>query len=199
VKDVHFVTDAKVAAALSNSRQRSLVLKLAGSDQSLQALSDSSGVSLSLLSYHIGRLVKLGLVKIVQLKSRPGRKVKYYRATAKAFFVPVHLSSGNRNEELTEALQTSLQRSRKIEDSDGVLYSFDEQAGPRMQLMRGKGASSASEQWVSLNLSRTDAVALGAELRSLLHKYQERQHKGCRQYLVHCALAPLDASSRSRY
>jgi hypothetical protein len=196
MKELQRITNAKTAAALANARQRFLVLKLVERDRSLRDLSDLSGSSLSLLHYHMGRLQKLGLVEISHRKPRSGRDMKYYRATAKAYFVPAHLVSHARNDELMASLRAGLDRANKMAEGDGVLYTLDEQAGLRMQVVRGNNSIPILESWTSLQLSSMAAQTLADELRSLLARYRQRESKTGRTYLIHCALAPVDLNRR---
>jgi DNA-binding transcriptional ArsR family regulator len=189
MKEVQRITGAKTASALANARQRFLVLRLAGRELSLQDLSELSGMSLSLLHYHIARLQKLGLVEVAKYEPRSGRSIKYYRATAQAFFVPAHLAPSTGKNDLMAALRAGLERSRR--DGDGVLYSTDEHGAPRMQIVQGKSKVPSAESWLVLHLSRANAQALSDELRSLLARYRERGSGREPHYLIHCALAPV--------
>lgn len=198
MKELQRITSAKTAAALANARQRFLVLKLVECDRSLRDLAELSGLSLSLLHYHMARLQTLGLVEIAHSKPRAGRDMKYYRATAKAYFVPVHLASRKRGDELMASLRAGLNRANKMAegDGDGVLYTLDEQAGLRMQVVRGKGSTPILESWATLQLTSMAAQALVDELRSLLARYRQSKSKGGRTHLIHCALAPVDLNRR---
>ncbi len=190
MKQMMKVTSAKIAAALSNARQRSLILQLVARERSLQELAGLSRMSLSLLHYHVGRLRRLGLIAIVDHKRRSGRPVKYYRATARAFFVPTHLVSRAPEDELSAELRDRLERGRRSDQNDGILFSVDELGVPRMQKLQGKTELPLAEYWLTLKLSATDAQALASDMKSLFGRYRQRMTSRGRPYIAHCALAP---------
>jgi DNA-binding transcriptional ArsR family regulator len=190
MKQTMQVTNAKAAAALSNVRQRSLVLQLVGRERSLQELAGLSRMSLSLLHYHVGRLRRLGLIAIANHKPRPGRSIKYYRATARAFFVPTHLVSRMPEEQLSVELRDRLERGRRAGDNDGILFSVDERGSPRMQKLQGKTELPYAEYWLNMKLSNADAQALANDMKSVFRRYQQRTTSRGRDYIAHCALAP---------
>jgi DNA-binding transcriptional ArsR family regulator len=190
MKQMMQVTNAKVAAALSNARQRSLILQLAARERSLQELANLSQMSLSLLHYHVGRLRRLGLIAIVNRKPRSGRPIKYYRATARAFFVPAYLVSRTPEDELSVELRDRLERGRRADENDGILFSVDERGVPRMQKLRGKTELPSAEYWLTLKLSNADAQALANDMKAVFGRYRRRAASRGRAYIAHCAWAP---------
>ena len=145
MKTVLRITDAKVAAAFANDRQRNLVLQLVKREQSLQELAEVSKISLSLLHYHVGRLERLGLIGVVRYKARSGRPIKIFRSTARSFFVPAYLMSRSPEEELYAELRACLDRCRRGGEGEGILYFVDEHASARMRKMRGRAAVPGAE------------------------------------------------------
>jgi predicted ArsR family transcriptional regulator len=170
----------------SSARQRDLVLLLVDPERSLQELADVSRMSLSLLHYHVRRLQSLGLIEVVRYKARSGRPVRIFRSTARTFFVPAYLMSKSPEDKLYAELRARSDR----RSGEGILYSVDEHAAPRMQKMRGKAAIPWAEFWLAIRLSNADAQSLAEEMKSLLARYERRGAGRTRAYLVHCVMAP---------
>jgi hypothetical protein len=191
MKTVLRITDAKVAAAFANDRQRNLVLQLVNREQSLQELAEVSKISLSLLHYHVSRLERLGLIGVVRYKARSGRPIKIFRSTARSFFVPADLMSRSPEEELYAELRACLDRSRRGGEGEGMLYFVDEHASACMRKMRGREAAvPGAEFWLRISLSNANAQSLAEDMKSLLARYQRCGTSPTRAYVVHCAIAP---------
>ncbi len=90
------IQNPAAARVFEHSSQRRLLLHLVAREHSLQELSLTTGMTLSLLHYHVKRLCKLELIHLTREVPRRGRPIKYYRATAQSFFVPGHLASDRR-------------------------------------------------------------------------------------------------------
>jgi DNA-binding transcriptional ArsR family regulator len=183
------IADPRAAAVFATPRQRKMVLLLIDKERSLSELSRLTEAPLNLLHHHIRKFIRLGLVRVVREEGRSGAPIKFYRASARAFFVPAELIEAEpptgRSAQLRDALAQSLARALQ-----GVVYSHDGQ-GPRMRLVRDPEAQSvATELWLEIHLSRADAAALADELRALLHRFESRPQKAQRRYLVHAAIAP---------
>lgn len=184
------ITNAKAAAAFSNLRQRDLVLQLIEPERSLQELANVSRLSLSLLHYHVRKLQSLGLIEVVRYKARAGRTIRIFRSTARAYFVPAHLMSQWPEDELYAVLRACTNRSRGSTDGEGILYSIDEHAAPRMQKIRPKTGTPWAEFWLGIRLSNADAQSLAQEMKSLIARYERHGAGRGRPYLVHCAMVP---------
>ena len=184
------ITNPKAARAFANARQRYLVLTLIVREQSLQQISQISGLSLSLLHHHVTQLQKLGLLDVVKTSPRSGRSIKYYRAVARAFFVPAALLPPR--EELMMALRAGLDRCKRMEENAGIRYSIDGDGKARMERIAGKGSQLAMEHWLSLRLSKAEAASLASEVTSLAAHYREKSAGRGRHYLIYFALAPTD-------
>ena len=181
--------DLRAAAVFAAPRQRQLLLSLIDQERSLSQLSRLTETPLNLLHHHIRKLLRLGLVEIARQEARAGAPIKYYRATARAFFVPAELMDAEPGAGLNAQLRGLLDRSlaRALQ---GVVYSHDG-AGPRMRLIKDADPPTlATELWMELRLSAADAAALAGELRALLHRFEGRSRKPHRRYLIHAAIAP---------
>jgi hypothetical protein len=116
----------------------------------------SSSEALNLLHHHLRKLVFLGLVRIEREEARPGAPVKFYRATARSFFVSAELMKqvpgASQHVELRESLARSLALSLQ-----GVVFFHDGQ-GPRMRLVR-EPARRATVGEIRLELHLSEAAA----------------------------------------
>jgi DNA-binding transcriptional ArsR family regulator len=185
------IVDARAAAVFSAPRQRKILLSLVDEERSLGQLSRLTETPLSLLHHHIRKFLRLGLVRISRAEARAGAPIKYYRATARAFFVPAELMPAEPDARLASQLRDLLVRSlaRTIR---GAVYTHDGR-GPRMHLVRDAAPRmAATEIWLELRLTDADAATLGVDLRALLHRFETRSGKARRRYLIHAAIAPSD-------
>ena len=184
------IADRRAAAVFSAPRQRNILLLLVDEERSLSQLARLTETPLNLLHHHIRRFMRLGLVRISRKRARAGAPIKYYRATARAFFVPAELMRAEPDAGLTSRLRDLLARSL-ARTLQGVVYTHDGKA-PRMRLVRDAAPGLvAAELWVQLGLSEADAAALGADLQALLRRFEARSRKARRLYLIHAAIAPV--------
>lgn len=184
------VADPKAAAPFSAARSRGLIFALIQSDRSLRDLADLSGMSLSLLHYHVRKFVRLGLAQVVGSRARAGRPVLLYRATAASFSVDSSLVQSTAGANLRVELQALLDRANLAVDPGATLYLLDDNGNPTMQRVPGaNGAKPAGERWWRLALGDRDARELVDQIGDLVSSYAERE-KGARpKYLCHFALA----------
>ena len=184
------IADPRAAATLESPRQRRILLLLVERARSMSELSRLTQAPLNLLHHHVRKLVSLGLLRIEREEARSGAPVKFYRATARAFFVPAELMKQVPGASQDALLRESLARSLAL-SLQGVVYFHDGQ-GPRMRLVREPGRrATAAETWLELHLSDAAAGELEQEIRSIFLRFQSRPGKGGRRYLVHAAIAPI--------
>ncbi|MDP9123015.1 MAG: winged helix-turn-helix domain-containing protein [Pseudomonadota bacterium] len=188
------IEDDRRAAAFSAPLRRRLVLALVPREQSVKELSDSLGVEMKRLHYHVTMLVKLELVIVAREQPRAGRPVKFYRAASSSFFVPDSVASTAPTDALVDGLRESLQRQRE-RSSGGFLYDTD--AGGRLRMRRveahGRRPVAAIEQWRLMRLSRADAARLVQELSECVARYAGSPSG--QAHLVHLAVAPHPAGA----
>ena len=183
------IDSPRAAAAFAHPQSRRIVLALIAEPRSLRELEEETGLSLSLLHYHVGRLCALGLIAVVGEDRRAGRPVKRYRATAKRFFVPAALASGDAGEALGRELRAGLERDRARRDDAGVEYFLDPEGRPRMSRVRGEAEAHAFELWLTLSLTTGEARSLAEEVRAVFDRYAGRTSPGARPVLAYWALA----------
>ncbi len=183
------IDSARAAAAFEHPQSRRILLQLVAGERSLQDLARNTGLSLSLLHYHVGRLRSLGLVRIAKVERRSGRPVKRYRVVAASFFVPAGLATNRAGEALARELRAGLEGDRARRDDAGVAYSVDDSGGPRMSRVRGRYQQRAFEAWITLALTSQEAEELAAAVRALFARYSRRGGGGARPVLAYCAFA----------
>lgn len=188
MKDTIDIDDPRAAAVFAHLRQRQIVMALVEKEHSLSQLAKITETPLSLLHHHIRKLRALKLVAITQQRARAGAPIKLYRATARAFFVPAKLirtaPTATLNEKLRAALERSLAGAYK-----GILYTHDRN-GARMQMVTDPASAGiATELWGEMQLSEADALALAAEFKRLLKRYESRRGNARHRYIVHAAIA----------
>jgi len=182
------INDRDAAAAFGSARTRRILFALMAKEHSLSELAEATGSRLNLLHHHVGRLVRLGLVRMTGVRRRAGAPIKLYRASASAFFVPAELI-GYPTEDMHASLRESLETSFAMA-CVGVEYRHDG-TNAQFRLVRDPDFTArSSEIWGEIELNQADAAALAEELRSLLKRYAGRQGGG-RRFVFHAALAPV--------
>jgi Helix-turn-helix domain len=188
VRETTEITDQAAARVFDDPRLRKIVLALIPQERSLTGLAALMGMRLKLLHHHMQKLSRLGLVQIVRRQPRAGAPIKFYRATALAFFVPAELARENPDDQMAKQLRAALDRSRTAA-LIGVMYSHDG-AGPRMRLIRNPEHETTSvEFWRELRLRNADATELAKALKALLRRFEKRSGDAGRRYIIHAALA----------
>jgi DNA-binding transcriptional ArsR family regulator len=181
------IRDPKAAAALADPLRRRILLSFVHRERSVAEVAASMGLEIKRLHYHVTALAQLGLLRIIRSRQRAGRPIKYYRASASAFFVPGDVAAELPSASLMRQLQEGLAAARRGRD-DGVLYEVNEKGEPRMRMVALSPARNfaAAETWRILTLSSKDAQSLSAEFRALLQTYANRSSGG--SWLIHFAL-----------
>jgi DNA-binding transcriptional ArsR family regulator len=182
------IRDPRSAAALGDPLRRRILLSFVARERTVAELAAAMGLEIKRLHYHVAALARLGLLRITKSRQRAGRPIKYYRASASAFFVPGDVAAELPSAHLTRQLQEALGAARRGQD-DGVLYEVNEKGEPRMRMVALSPARNfaSAEIWRMLALSSKDAQSLSAEIRALLEKYAKRSSGGS-SWLIHFAL-----------
>lgn len=181
------IEDRAAAAVFTAPRHAQTLLWLVPRALSLSELGRLTQTPLNLLHHHVRKWVQLGLVRVVREKRRAGAPMKYYQATARAFFVPAELAAdkGARRHARMRALLTQ----RHAQRAEGTVFSHDGK-GPQMRRVGAAERPTAVELWLEVRLSDTDAAALAKELSALLGRFRARATGAHQRYLVHAAIAP---------
>jgi DNA-binding transcriptional ArsR family regulator len=182
------VRDRKTAAALADPLKRRIVLSCVARERAIAELAGAMGMDLRQLHYHIGVLVRRGLLVVSHTRPRAGRPIKFYRASACAYFVPSEIAVEMPSAALARQMEAALLAARRRDD-EGILYEVTATGEPRMRIVAGSSqpASTPAELWRVLALSAQDAQRLSGEIRAVLAKYADRSGGA---WLVHFALCP---------
>lgn len=202
------ITDPEAADYLADPAKAVYVYPFIGRERTAKEVADTYGVRLNALAYRLQQLQRLGLIEVTREAPRAGRPVKYYRAVADAFFVPLTATRLDGLEHLIEqwsqALQavyrTSLARTLERERG-GWGVRISREANGRLLIAPATNADgwydyfkpdapAILEGWfMDLRLDDADAKRFQAELAALYFRYLGRQ--GRRRYLIRMGLTPL--------
>lgn len=184
------ISDRRAADAFVSQRQREIVQTLIGEELTLGALSRMTGLRLALLHYHVAKLIGLGLVEVVREQPRAGSALKFYRATAKAFFVPAELLDEAPGSGLTRRLRDRLD-DNLARSLEGISFTHDG-INHRAHLVKDATLqSTAVELWLEVGLSSADAAELAGELQALVDRFRARGKETEARHLVHLAAVRL--------
>ena len=101
------ITDPKIAALFIKDHVSSYLAQFIGAEITLKKAASQIGAKLNVLAYWAARFVKLELIRVTRVETRGGSAVKYYRAVADEFIVPISLLEGFT---ATEILQNTMRR-----------------------------------------------------------------------------------------
>ena len=193
-------------------RVQSLLAPFMVGTRSIGEVADVTGTSTQLVGYWVKRFTSLHLLQFICTRSGQSRPTRYYRATAKGFFIPFETTHMSTIETLlteqerpwTEQLHRDLVRAGASliggMNKWGMCVSASGEApclrfAPNPQLvddveasLLSAGAPALWTAWAVLKLDFADAKALQHELAALLGRYGDK--RGSQDYLVRLALAP---------
>jgi hypothetical protein len=182
------VEEKRAARAFATARPRAILFALMQSEHSLQGLQTSLGFSLSLLHYHVSRMLALGLLRVVRREARAGSTIAIYAAAARSFLVPAHLEADTPGASLADELQAALERARLRCSAAGTVYFLDEQRVPKMRRMAEAGPADEGEHWWRLCMSEAEAKSLVRDIRALVTRHRDRGAPPGQEYLCHFAI-----------
>jgi hypothetical protein len=184
------IADPRLVGVFLDSRIRRLLLAFVDRPLSVAAAARLVGEPIGRVHYHVTSLARKDLLRVVREEKRAGRAVKYYRAAAASFLVPLDLLDRSPGTGLAAELRASLDDALLRSDEDGILF-YTEDGEPRVSWFgQARAMGAAGEFWQIVGLSEPDVGTLGAELRALMLKYEARSRAGGRSYLIHAAFAP---------
>lgn len=178
------------AAALVDPVRRRILTAFIGRERSLSEAAGALAMPLNRLAYHVGALLRLGLVRVEREQKRAGRPIRLYRAVADAFLVPATAIARRPGAGLAAELRAALDRTEQLAGGSDMIVALDAVGRPVMRRHGAELAADACEYWRVLQLSRSEARAVAAELGALLRRYESKPGKRKRPYLLHAALAP---------
>ena len=188
------VTDAGAARLFMDaSPKRRLLLSLVGRARSVSDVAAAEGMSIGSAHYLLRDLVRRGLAHVEREEKRSGRPIKYYRASAASYFVPLDHVSGSPGAGLAAEIRARLDDGLARSDDEGVLFYVDPDGDPRVSWFGHRSNSQPiAEFWQILRLKDSDSLELIRELDCLFKRYQDRAGEG-RTFLIHGAVAPRTA------
>ena len=178
------------AAVFVDPRRRRILTAFMGGEHSLSEAAGMLAMPLNRLAYHVGVLMRLGLLCVTREQKRAGRPILFYRAVADRFLVSAAAMGRPPGAGPAAEMRRALDRAEQLAGSSDMLLALDAAGRPVMTRQGAQAAIDACEYWRALTLDRSEARALAADLGALLRRYESKPGKGKRAYLVHCALAP---------
>lgn len=184
------VTDPSSAKLLlGDSRRRHLLLSFVPKAHSIGEVATTSGLPMARAHYMVTDLARRGLLKLERVVPRAGRAIRFYRASASAFFIPMDMVATSPGFGLASELRERLDVALSKSGEDGILFDADQAGRPRLSWFQGHTSASVAELWRMPALSGADARSLVKELKELLDKY-EAKASGSTTFLVHAAVVP---------
>lgn len=205
------VTDARAARLLLDPTGRRVMEPFLLGEHSVKGAADALGLPLGVVHHRVKRFEATGLVCVTRAEARRGRPVRYYRAAADGFLIPLgatpdlSLESVIGRQEAQEQARFEAQLIRaglplveRLEDVGFRMYRTSRgvwcDVTPRAEhfdFFRDFLAPSAPALWTTWNtvhLTHEDAKALQQELAALMHRYTNRA--GPQAYTLRLGLAP---------
>ncbi len=215
------VRDSNIARVLTDTTQVRLLKPFFCNDVTLSDAARKLNVKLTTLLYHVSKFLKLGLLEVSKEEARKGKAIKYYRTTAKTFFVPFDitpsLSLKHLLHQLTQPNDEVFHReiARMLQDMSsqwgievGVEVFSATSSEDNIEItLRRKGQ--VREEDVSFNpdepalmssqgrlhLDFKTAKSFQQDLRELLEKYHKQQNPKEQLYFYRVGLTPVKDES----
>lgn len=207
------IRNAEVARILTDLTQARLLEPFFDDDITLSDAAKKLNIKLTTLLYHVTKFIRLGLLEVSKEESRKGKAIKYYRTTAKAFFVPfdltpslslkhllTHLDQPSDeifNREMARTLQDmSSEWGVDVSKESELLIMIRRRDKPRK---RETNFNPKGPALVSLagefHLDYVTAKRLQKDLHELLESYEKKQTQGEQHYFYRVGLTPVQDES----
>jgi hypothetical protein len=185
------IGDGRTARMLmEDSPKRRLLLSFVPRARSVSEVAAAEGMTIGSAHHLILSFVRRGLLRVEREAERAGRPIKFYRAVASSYFLPLEFVSGSPGGGLARELRRRLDDELARSDEDGIVFDTDEEGQPRVSWFGDRRRTRAvGEFWQMPRLSEADAIALVRDMGALLDRYRARSIDG-REYLVHAAVVP---------
>ena len=212
-EDMLRVTDPEAAKVLTDTREWNLLSIVINREVSLSELASEMNMSLPALSYRVKKLLKLGLLTVSRIERRKGSPIKYYRASAKHFFVPFEVTTFQSLADLLTSTIAPFERRMRHELArvfleragdwgmnfyggmqGGFNFTFScvpEQGDRFMEQSLEPTFPAVHDTELSLGLDFDTAKALQRDLYEVYQRYNEKHVSGQQPYLLRIALVPL--------
>ncbi len=204
----HRVLTGEAAALIADPLRAVFLYPFIGRERTASEVAAEFGWKLSRLLYQIKRLCSFELLQITRIETRGGSPIKWYRATANAFFVPLEATDQESIEALLNRWVLSL-NDVYLRSFAKALSGHAEHWGIRISRsadgrLRIIPAVDPSQDWnffapdspvlmegwyTDLWMDLPDAKRFQLELAGLYLRYRELG--GAQRYIVRVALAPM--------
>ena len=169
----------------------------AGRGRSISEAAKSSGADIRHLHHMVRKLCSVGLLEVVDVRRRPGRPIKLYRAVSDSFYIPLEVMpgavSGGLNKEMAHCLAAD-----SVNSVAGIVFTVDADGRPVGHWVDAYGEGPGPlDSWRILRLDPARFAELKAEILAVLDKFQAKPSKGGPVYLVHAAAARRIADTQS--
>lgn len=203
------VTQPEAVRLILDMEARAVLEQFILQRNTIKAVAEQLHRPLNAVHHRVKQFERLGLLRIEQLETRPGRTVKHYRAVAKGFFVPFTLSnveglSGFLRQQMiplvhgflddlvhsaTSLIQDISDVGFRVYDGGGFVsrdFSPQGQQFDFFQAFLSPEAPALMYSFFPLQLSKESAKSLQYEMFELLQKYS--QPSGSESYIAQVAL-----------
>lgn len=211
------IRDTEIARVLTDTTQVRLLKPFFCNDVTLSDAAKMLNVKLTTLLYHVSKFLKLGLLEVSKEEARKGKAIKYYRTTAKAFFVPFDLTPNLSLKHLLSQLmhprdevfhreiarmlqemssQWGIEVYANTSEENTVGITLRRKGQPREEEVSFKLEEPALISALGrLNLDFKTAKALQKDLRELLESYSKKQNPKEQLYFYRVGLTPVQDES----
>jgi predicted transcriptional regulator len=203
--DLCRIDDAKIARYLLEPQHQTTLKPFMVSEMNVTQVAQELDLSFRKSYSLVKRLERYGLIRTVRLERRDGRPIRFYRASAKHFFVPISLVP---IEQVMQIVNGEFEQ-RFAEQfvhatwgdlgADSGIQIWEGKHGIRCLLVQKPHQvitplaleySATYGMWHQWLLNFEDAKALQQELFALSEKYSRREN-GSQKYLVRLAMTPM--------
>jgi hypothetical protein len=210
------IKNTEVAKVLTDLTQVRL-LEPFFNDITLSDAAKQLEVKLTTLLYHITKFMRLGLIEITKEEARKGKAVKYYRTTAKAFFVPFRITPslslkhllGQLDKPADDVFNREMARAmQEVSAEWGLDIFYHKPEGNELSILIRRKDKPANREVTynpdgpaivsfagDLHLDFATAKALQKDLQELIENYQKKQNPKEQLYLYRVGLTPAQDES----
>ena len=208
------ITRSEVAHALTGFKTVQLLEPFMKRELSLSGAAEELRVKLPTLLYHVKKFLAFGLLELIRTEPRAGRPIKYYRSTARTFFVPYQLTSSDTLAQLLAELTAPTEKqfhreaartlqtldpdwglNISVHSDEGVTYALAPQTANYVPEVVGRMLEPDNPALLvndgTFELDFETAKALQQELADLFSRYKQKQKPGGQHYAYRLGLTPL--------
>lgn len=177
---------------MQDSPRRRLLLSFVPRARSIGETSGTEKLDLGHVHYVVRDLVRRGLLRVEREQRRAGRPVRYYRAVAERFLIPLEFVSGSPGAGLAAEMRSRLDQELSHSTEEGIVLYTDEAGKPRASWFgkHPRRRRPVAEFWHMPALSDDDAQRLIDEISALFARFETHPAKKGRTFLIHAAIVP---------